>query len=89
MRTKYNSRVWLNPTESDSTGSVVSYDGTVTDLDSKEEIIFRYLEIADCRTKVRLHQTSDDTKEMFINKLRTLRGELDLFIDHLENSKDK
>jgi hypothetical protein len=81
---RYNSRVWLNALNSDSTGSVVAFDGMVTDLDTKNEYTQRFLEIADCRNKVRLHKTSDDNDEHFIQKMKLLRYEIDLFINHLE-----
>ncbi len=88
----YSSRKWLNPIESDSTGSVVAYDGKVTDLDTQNKYTQKYLEISDCRGKVRLHQTSDDTPEQFLNKMKLLKEEIDKFIIHLEkkdNDKTK
>ena len=42
-----------------------------------------FLEIADCRNKIRLHLTSDDTREDFIQKMKILRTEIDLFIEYL------
>jgi hypothetical protein len=80
----YNKRTWLNSDKSDSTSSVVVFDGKVTDLDTKKEYTQRFLEIADCRNKVRLHQTSDDTKLEFIDKMKLLKKELDSFIKYLE-----
>lgn len=80
----YNSRTWLNPINSDSTGSVVAYDGEVTDLDSGKKYPHTFLEISDCRGKARLHLTSDDTKEQFIEKMKMLKYEIELFINHLE-----
>ena len=77
----YNCRTWLNPTSSDSTGSVVAFDGKVTYGDHLVDSTF--LEIADCRNKIRLHLTSDDTREDFIQKMKILRTEIDLFIEYL------
>lgn len=82
----YNSRIWLNPITSDSTGSVVAFDGEVTDLDTGKKYPQTFLEIADCRNKVRLHLTSDDTKELFIEKMKQLNYEINLFINHLEKN---
>ncbi|PKQ69375.1 hypothetical protein BZG01_00105 [Labilibaculum manganireducens] len=82
----YNSRTWLNPTNSDSTGSVVAFDGEVTDLDTGKKYPQTFLELADCRNKVRLHLTSDDTKELFIEKMKQLNYEINLFINHLEKN---
>ena len=84
MSSKYSSRVWLNSLNSDSTGSVVAFDGEVTDLDTGKKYPQTFLEIADCRQKVRLHITSDDTKEMFIQKMNILKDEIELFINHLK-----
>lgn len=83
----YNKRTWLNSIKSDSTGSVVAFDGKVTDIDNERSYDQRFLEIADCRNKVRLHQTSDDTKEDFIEKMELLHYEIGAFIDHLKNNE--
>ena len=80
----YNRRTWLNPIKSDSTSTVVAFNGMVTYKD--EQVSDRFLEIADCRNKIRLHQTSDDTKGDFIYKLKLLKNEIDLFINHLEKT---
>jgi len=83
----YNKRVWLNPEGSDSTGSVVAYQGEVTDLDTGKKYPQAFLEVADCRNKARLHLTSDDTLDAFICKLKLLKNEIELFINHLENDE--
>lgn len=80
----YNKRTWLNPEKSDSTGSIVAFDGKITDLDTKVQYDQRFLEIGDCRSKIKLHQTSDDTLAEFITKMKLLRSEIDQFITHLE-----
>jgi hypothetical protein len=81
----YNKRTWLNAENSDSTGSIVAFDGKITDLDTRKEYDQRFLEIASCSSKVRLHQTADDTKEDFVNKMKLLKSEIECFIKHLEN----
>lgn len=81
----YNRRTWLNPIESDNTGSIVTFDGKVTYDNKQEDSTF--IEIADCRNKIRLHLTTDDTKEDFIKKMKLLRNEIELFIKHLENTE--
>ena len=68
---------------------MVAFDGMVTDIDTKEQYPQLFLEISDCKTKVRLHQTSDDTREDFIIKMELLKHELVLFINHLENKETK
>lgn len=81
----YNRRIWLNDNTSSSTGSVVCFDGVVDSMDGFYRQM--YLEIADCRNKIKLHQSYSETNEQFINKLKTLRTEIDSFINHLENNK--
>jgi len=85
MKKIYNKRTWLNSAKCDSTGSVVAFDGKVTDIDTGKKYTQRFLEIADCRSKVRLHKTSDDTDKDFLDKMKLLKREIDLFINHLEN----
>lgn len=82
----YNKRTWLNKDKCDSTSSVVAFDGKVTDLDSKNRYIQRFLEISDCHHKIRLHKTSDDTNEDFLNKMKLLKKEIGLFIKYLNNN---
>jgi hypothetical protein len=83
----YNKRTWLNNSISDSTGSIVAFDGEVKDLDTGNKYPQRFLEIADCRHKIRLHLTSDDSSEDFLNKMKLLRNEIEEFIIYLENIK--
>lgn len=79
----YNKRTWLNPETSDATSSVVAYDGKVTDLDTGKKFPERFLEIADCRHKVRIHLTSDDSDSDFLNKMIILKNEIQRFINYL------
>lgn len=78
----YNKRTWLNHIKSDSTSSVVAFDGKVTYND--QSVDERFLEIADCRNKIRLHQNTDDNKKDFIIKMRLLKSAINAFINHLE-----
>ena len=73
----YSSRKWLNPEDSAATGSVVCYDGT---LDGE---IVRFMELASCNFKARLHQYKDCSEAEYIQKLTDLRDELTKYIDHL------
>lgn len=79
----YNKRRWLNPVDKDATSSIVCFNGTVTDFKGKT-YPSTFLEISDCQTKIRLHQTSDDTREDFIEKLKLVKSEIKRFIKHLE-----
>lgn len=78
----YNHRVWLNSENSRSTGSIVCFDGETDFSDGIGRDIF--IEVADCRGKVRLHKSSDDSVAEFIQKLSAMRDEIDFFISHLE-----
>ena len=80
----YNRRTWLNSQKSDNTGSVVAFDGKVTY--DNQLVNSTFLEISDCRSKIRLHLTTDDSKSEFIDKLKLLKNEIELFINHLENN---
>lgn len=86
-KTLYNRRTWLNREESDSTGAVVCFDGVVNyknEFGNEIPLESRFVEISDCRHKIGLHETTDDSKEDFINKIVLLRDELDLYIEHLK-----
>lgn len=78
----YNRRIWLNPESSRSTGSLVCFDGKTEFSDGIERDSF--IEIADCRGKVRIHKSSDDSVTEFVQKLSAMRNEIDSFINHLQ-----
>lgn len=78
----YNHRIWLNSENSRSTGSVVCFDGETDFSDGVDRDSF--IEIADCQGKVRLHKSSYDSVTEFIQKLSTVRNEIDFFINHLK-----
>ncbi|MEG1009360.1 MAG: hypothetical protein RSE41_01135 [Clostridia bacterium] len=80
----YNKRIWLNKLSSPSTGNVVAFDGFITY--KEKNIRNTFLSVSDCNNSVRLHKTEDDTLEDFIDKIKLLRDELNLFINHLENN---
>lgn len=68
----HNERVWLNSDGSYSTGSVVAFLGRVNWGKGNGESDEAYLEVADCRGKVKLHRAGHDTLEDFEQKMRTL-----------------
>jgi hypothetical protein len=80
----YNKRLWLNKDNSPSTGNVVAFDGEVTWKDEKIRSVF--LSVSDCSVSARLHKTDDDTIEDFIDKMKLLKDEIELFINHLETT---
>lgn len=77
----YNKRTWLNKPGSRSTGNVVCFDGEITYHGKKHRDTFT--SISDCDRTIRLHPTEDDTLMDYIDKLKLLRDDLNLFIYHL------
>lgn len=81
-KTAYNTRTFLNPSTSPSTGSIICYDGETTFHNETERNMF--VEIADCRNKVRIHKCLEDSPKQFLDKVKLMRDELNNFIKHLE-----
>ena len=81
----YNKRTWLNKEGSDYTGSVVAFDGET--FWHGEKFRNTFLQISDCDSSIRLHKKDADTEtDMadFIDKMKLLKSEIELFINHLE-----
>ena len=85
MNKTYNKRTWLNPIRYDQTSSVVAFEGMV--IYDDKPIKTAFLEISDCHTKIRLYRTVNDSSQDFINKLRLLNLEIELFMIHLEQAQ--
>lgn len=81
----YNKRVWLNKDDSPSVGNMVAFDGDITW--KGEAIPSTFLSISDCSVSIRLHKCDDDSDQDFIDKMKLLRDEVNLFVNYLE-SKD-
>jgi hypothetical protein len=81
----YSKRVWLNKDNSSSTGNVVAFDGMVSWRG--EDIRSTFLSVSDCSVSARLHKSDDDTINDFIDKMKLLKNEIELFINHLEETK--
>lgn len=77
----YNKRVWLNKTSSPSLGSVVAFDGDVEYSNGTERTTF--LAISDCGKTIKLIKNTEGIDD-FIHKMKLLKNEIELFIDHLE-----
>ena len=78
----YNRRVWLNKAESSFSGNMVAFaDDIKCDKGIYNEM---FLRISDCHHTVNLHRSTDDAVDDFINKMKILRDELNLFIEYLE-----
>lgn len=82
MAKQYKSTAELNGNKSPSTGSATAFYGRSPWKGFKSPYMF--FEVADCSSKIRLHNSQIDTKELFIKKLKRLRSELDQFIKFLE-----
>lgn len=83
---QYSKRIWLNPESSSSTGSFVAFHGKTLWGDNQIEDE-TFIELADCRSKIRLHKKFEDSIDDFINKLKLLNYEIDNFIKFLENGE--
>lgn len=82
---KYNTRKWLNSTDSHYTGSIVCHDGIVANR-GKPPARYTFIEIADCHGKARIHFDDNLDMQAYIEKLKTIQDELQKFIDYLEQS---
>lgn len=84
----YNRRVWLNSKKSASTGSLVCFSG-FAQWGKETPAFARFIEIADCHNKIKLHQSKFDSKEEFIQKVDILIKELAKFKEYLKSEKDE
>lgn len=80
---KYNKRIWLNSDKSHYTGSLVCHDGIVSNR-GKPKARYVFMEVSDCHGKARIHTDDNLSISDYIDKLKLIRDEIDLFIDHLE-----
>jgi hypothetical protein len=80
----YNKRTWLNPESSYASSNVVAFDGEVIHRGNKNRITF--LSVSDCNMSITLNRNEGDTDQDFINKIKLLRDEINLFINHLEKN---
>lgn len=83
----YSSKVWLNETDSPSTGNVCAFDGRV--VYDNQEYVETYLRISDCRKTVALHKADYDDRADFINKMELLHTEIGKFIEHLKSTTNE
>lgn len=82
---QYNKRTWLNKNDSPSLGSVVAFDGEIKYSDALERATF--LAIADCSKTIKLIKNTENIED-FIYKMKLLKSEIELFINHLEQSNE-
>ena len=82
----YNKRIWLNPTESSSTGSIVAFHGPANYGHGKERNNESFLEVSDCHNKIRLHRCKFDSREDFIKKIEMVRDAAAEFAFFLKNN---
>jgi len=81
---KYNKRVFLNPEDSASTGSIVCFDGDIEWRHNEKPRRNSFIEIADCHVKARLHRCYEDRAEDYIEKVKKMRDALGDYLDHLQ-----
>lgn len=81
MAKLYNKRTWLNKNDCPSLGSVVAFDGEVKYSDGTERTTF--LAISDCGKTIKLIKNTENIED-FIEKIKLLKQEIELFINHLE-----
>lgn len=82
----YNKRTWLNKETSPSLGSVTAFDGEVEYRDGAERTTF--LAIADCSKTIKLIKNTENIED-FTEKMKLLKSEIELFINHLEQTNEK
>lgn len=80
----YTKRTWLNKEDSPSLGSIVAFDGNIEYNDGTERTTF--LAISDCSKTIKLIRNTESIED-FIDKMKLLKSEIELFINHLENKK--
>ena len=80
----YNERLWLNPEESGSTGSIVCFDGRARWSRENEQELF--VEVADCHQKARLHICRGDSHKDWYDKVTSMRNALNRYLVHLEKN---
>jgi len=83
MSKKYKHTKELNDKQSPSTGSCTAFYGKSGWEGFKKPYMF--FEVADCSSKVRLHNSRLDKRDVFIKKMKRLRNELDRFIVFLDD----
>ena len=82
MIRKYKRTTELNDIKSPSTGSCTAFYGKSPWKVFKSPYMF--FEVADCGSKIRLHNSQIDSRKSFIEKMKRLRKELDKFIAFLD-----
>jgi hypothetical protein len=89
----YSKRTWLNDPEKESTGSVVCFSGLSSWIGAgnTKPPWTRFIEIADCRRKITLHQSDTDSDKEYIEKIEILLEEITQYLGHLkmESNQDK
>lgn len=81
----YVKRLFINRPNSISTGTLCAFDG----LQSERTNVHKtFLEFGDCHNKIRIFQSSTESKDAYIKKITKLRNALDDFNYHLMNNME-
>lgn len=85
----YGIKKFLSSPNFPSTSSIVCYKGPPNwTHESNPDYEDKFVEISDCHSKIRLHQTDIETDADFIRKLKRLEHELKTFIEYLEGGQN-
>jgi hypothetical protein len=75
---------FISPIEKQSTATIIAYHGSIINYDGDLEE-GGYLEMSDCRRKVRIHTSSDHTPEEYIALVRKIEKVCKEYADFLES----
>ena len=85
MEKSHNEREWLTKIGDPATPSVVSFAGNTIWSGDEHQSEFFLLEISSCHDKVRLHKTSDQTKEDWIEQMEKLHNHIGRYLEFLKS----
>ena len=82
----FNRRLWLNKSNISSTGSIVCYSGKSpwTDKNTSKPVTIRFVEVADCHNKIRIHQSERESLADFVKKVERMKNMLNEYQIFLE-----
>lgn len=85
MKKTYHKREWLTKVGDPATPAVVSFAGKTKWGGEDNPSEFFMLEISSCHDKVRLHKTSDQTKEDWIKQMEKLHSHIGSYLEFLKS----
>ena len=82
--TKFVSKEFISPIDKASTATIVCFYGSIINFDGDLEE-GGFLELSDCRRKIRLHMSIDHSKKEYIEIIRKIERNCKEFGDFLES----